>query len=382
MTVHYVYPIKLAASLHETIWGGRRLERDGWKHLPDGNVLVGEAWETETNNLIENGIYAGKTLGAIVQEMGTSLLGERAVQLYGQRFPLLAKFIDANAQLSVQVHPDDTYATEHEGGKLGKTEFWYILATEPGATIVYGFKEQVSHTQVEQAIQNVTLDALLHQEEVQPGDVIFVPAGTVHAIGSGILLYELQEYSDVTYRMYDYGRLTASGQPRELHIERSLAVSSYDVAPHIKKIPVSLAGGPGYEERCLVACRYFVTREMRLNGKGSVNGNTGESCIILSALFPYAEMEQVNHAEPATFSSDLVPSDASERSGTIAAKDQIALYYGENLKQSEILLPGQTMILPADLGAYRIEGHGTLLSSYVPAPSDEAWRAWRAQNEE
>src|SRR5450755_3078148 len=98
MIVQYLYPIKLEASLHETIWGGRRLERDGWKQLPPGDTPVGEAWETETNNLIENGIYAGKTLGTIVQEMGTSLLGERAVQLYGQRFPLLAKFIDANAQ--------------------------------------------------------------------------------------------------------------------------------------------------------------------------------------------------------------------------------------------------------------------------------------------
>jgi mannose-6-phosphate isomerase len=369
MTVHYVYPIKLAASLHETIWGGRRLERDGWKHLPQGDVLVGEAWETETNNLIENGIYAGKTLGAIVQEMGTSLLGERAVQLYGQRFPLLAKFIDANAQLSVQVHPNDTYANKHEGGKLGKTEFWYILAAEPGATIVYGFQEQTSQIQVEQAIQNVTLDALLHQEEVQAGDVIFVPAGTVHAIGSGILLYELQEYSDVTYRMYDYGRLTATGQPRALHIERSLAVSSYDVAPHVKKTPVQLPGGPGYEERCLVACPYFVTSEMHLNGRGVVKGKTGESCIILSALLHY----------PDTSASDSPDIDTSDRSS--ATKNQIAIYYGENLKQSEILLQGQTMILPAELGTYRIEGHGTLLYSYVPASSDEAWQAWRAQNE-
>jgi mannose-6-phosphate isomerase len=381
MIVQYLYPMKLAASLHETIWGGRRLERDGWKQLPPGNTLVGEAWETEASNLIENGIYAGKTLGTVVQEMGTALLGERAIQLYGQRFPLLAKFIDANAQLSVQVHPNDTYAAEHEGGKLGKTEFWYILSTEPGATIVYGFQEQASHAQVEQAIQNVTLDALLHQEEVQAGDVIFVPAGTVHAIGSGILLYELQEYSDVTYRMYDYGRLTAAGQPRELHIERSLAVASYDVVTHVKKTPVQLAGGPGYEERCLVACRYFVTREMHLNGRGVLNGITGESCIILSSLLLYPETERKKHSEPGNSSYDVAYTDLPDRSIEVAAKNQIAVYYGENLRQSEMLLPGQTMILPADLGVYRIEGNGTLLYSYVPAAADEAWQAWRAKNE-
>ncbi|MBV9615396.1 MAG: class I mannose-6-phosphate isomerase, partial [Ktedonobacteraceae bacterium] len=340
--VQYLYPMRLEASLHETIWGGRRLEQEHWKQIPPGKMLVGEAWETEVNNLIENGLYAGKTLGTVVQEMGASFVGERGIELYGQRFPLLAKFIDANAQLSVQVHPDDTYAAKHEGGKLGKTEFWYILAAEPHATIVHGFKEKASRAEVEQAIQHATLESLLHQEEVQAGDVIFVPAGTVHAIGSGILLYELQEYSDITYRMYDYGRLTASGQPRELHIERSLAVSSYDVSSRVKKTPVILEGGPGYEDRCLVACRYFVTREIHLNGRGGMEGKTVGSCIILSSL-----------------------------------SAQIEVRYGENLKQCETLSQGQTMILPAGMGQYRIEGNGIVLYSYIPAPSDEAWRVWR-----
>jgi mannose-6-phosphate isomerase len=109
----------------------------------------------------------------------------------------------------VQVHPDDNYAAQYEGGKLGKTEFWYILAAEPGATIVHGFKAPTSSNQVRRAIEQVELEELLHEEKVAAGDVIFVPAGTVHAIGSGVILYEVQEYSDITYRMYDYGRLTA-----------------------------------------------------------------------------------------------------------------------------------------------------------------------------
>lgn len=344
--VKYMYPLRLEASLHETIWGGRRLEYDHWKQIPPDKTLVGEAWETEISNLIANGPYSGQNLGTLVQDLDASLIGTRTIALYGHRFPLLAKFIDANAQLSVQVHPDDTYAAKHEGGKLGKTEFWYILAAEPDATIVYGFKEQTSHAAVEQAIQNVALESLLHQEKVQAGDVIFVPAGTVHAIGSGILLYELQEYSDVTYRMYDYGRLTTSGQPRELHIERSLAVSSYNVASHIKKTPVTLAGGTGYEDRCLVACRYFVTREIHFNRKGVLEGQTNNSCIILSSLGA-----------------------------------QVAVHYGTDLAHSETLTRGQTMILPAALGTYLIEGDGTLLYSYVPEPDDKAWQAWRIQNE-
>jgi len=140
------------------------------------------------------------------------------------RFPLLAKFIDARADLSVQVHPDDTYAQAHEGGKLGKTECWYILRAEPGARVVYGLKRSSSVAEVRRAVEETQLDELLNAFEVHSGDVIFVPAGTVHAICSGVVLYELQEYSDVTYRLYDYGRIQANGRPRELHLERGLAL--------------------------------------------------------------------------------------------------------------------------------------------------------------
>jgi len=346
-----VYPIRLEASLHETIWGGRRLERDGWKQLPPGDIAIGEAWETEINTLVQNGPYAGKTLGNLVTAMGPQLLGEQVIAILGPRFPLLAKFIDANAQLSVQVHPDDNYAALHEGGKLGKTEFWYILAAEPGAKIIHGFKTPTSRAAVHAAIHNVTLDQLLHEETVQAGDVIFVPAGTVHAIGSGVMLYELQQYSDITYRMYDYGRLTASGQPRELHIERSLDVAHYCVSPRVKVRPVALAGGPGYEDRCLVACRYFVTRELLLKDHASIASsllhNTNASCIILTSLGA-----------------------------------EIRVHYGKELRQCETLSNGQTMVLPAALGEYRIEGNGTLLLSYVPTPDDEALRLWQTRNHE
>jgi mannose-6-phosphate isomerase len=244
----------------------------------------------------------------------------------------------------VQVHPDDTYAAQHEGGKLGKTEFWYILDAEPGATIVHGFKAPTSRAEVQQAIEEVTLDKLLHQETVLPGDVIFVPAGTVHAIGSGVMLYELQEYSDITYRMYDYGRRTTAGTHRQLHIEQSLAVSHYDKSHHVKIQHVPLAGGPGYEERCLVACRYFVARELHFKSGGR-SGETESSCVILSSLG--AEVE---------------------------------VCYGPSLKYSQLLSRGQTMVLPAALGKYHIEGEGVVALSYVPRPGDEAWQLWEAKN--
>lgn len=341
----YLYPIRLIPSLHETIWGGRRLERDTWKTLPAGAVAIGESWETEINTIIKNGPYEGLTLGSLVNELGPLLLGEQSIAIFGRRFPLLAKFIDANTQLSVQVHPDDEYAAENEAGKLGKTEFWYVLTAEPGAKVIHGFKTSVDPTDVLYAIQTMTLEQLTHEETVQTGDIIFVPAGTVHAIGSGILLYELQEYSDVTYRMYDYGRLAGNGRPRELHIDRSLAVTRYEPSHQIKALPVYLVDKADFSDRCLVACQYFVTRELCFKQHGSLPGTTDGSCIILTSLG--AEVE---------------------------------IRYGTEMRYSEPLQRGQTMILPAALGEYRIEGQGLLLFSYVPLPGDRAWREWQAMN--
>jgi mannose-6-phosphate isomerase len=345
--VPYLYPIRLQASLHETIWGGRRLEHEHWKTLPTNEILIGEAWETEVSTVVLNGPYEGLTLGNLVDEWGPALLGKQAMAIFGPRFPLLAKFIDANAQLSLQVHPKDDYARLHEGGKLGKTEFWYILAAEPGAKIAHGFKNATRREVVQQAIQQNELEQLLYETTVSAGDVIFVPAGTVHAIGGGILLYELQEYSDVTYRMYDYGRLSASGQPRELHIQQSLDVTNYTPSPAIKMRAVSIAETDEYEDSCLVACKYFLTHELRLKPHGAVVGTTGTSCIILSSL------------------------NADAR-----------IYYDEKLDVSEPIMKGQSVVLPAELGAFRIEGSGSLLLSYVPSPEDAAWKAWNEHNPE
>ncbi len=338
-----LHPIRLQSSLHETIWGGRKLEWEGWKQLPAGDTLIGESWETEVSTLAQNGPYAGQTLGELVERLGADLLGEHAITIFGRRFPLLAKFIDARTDLSVQVHPEDDYAAQHEGGKLGKTECWYILATEPGASIVHGFRAPSTRAEVQQAITDIRLEELLHTEPVEPGDVVFVPAGTVHAIGGGVLLYELQEYSDVTYRMYDYGRLDAHGRPRELHIERSLDVTKYEPSARIKARPVTLAETADYTARCLVASRYFVEREFVLHRH--LEDQTGGSCVILTSL-----------------GADL------------------HIFYGAGLAQNEPLQRGETMVLPAALGMYRIEGTGAFLSSYVPASADAAWRLWREQN--
>jgi mannose-6-phosphate isomerase len=165
-----------------------------------------------------------------------------------------------------------------------------------------------------------------------------------------VLLYELQEYSDLTYRMYDYGRLTTAGTPRELHVQQSLDVSTFDRSPRVKVRPVALASGPGYTERCLVACPYFVSREVVLQGNGIADGymkwQTGSSCIILTSL-----------------------------------AGNVRVSFGETLQNSETLMRGQTMVLPAAPGQYSMEGEGTCIFSYVPQADDEAWAAWQAGQE-
>ncbi len=344
-----LYPIRLKSSLHETIWGGRRLERDGWKQLPPGNIAIGESWETEVTTVAQNEPYEGRTLGSLVEELDSRLLGTRVIHRFGHRFPLLAKFLDANTKLSVQVHPDDAYASLHEQGKLGKTEFWYVLDAAPGASIVHGFKSATSREEVRQAIQNLTLENLLHEVPVSAGDIIFVPAGTVHAIGNGVLLYELQEYSDLTYRLYDYGRLTSAGMPRELHIERSLDVSHYNRSPRIKMQALLLHDGTRFKSRCLAACQYFVTCELVLHNDSIIHDymkkETQDSCILLTSLGA-----------------------------------EVLVRYGKALDYSEKLVKGQTIILPAELGTFCIEGSGSLLFSYVPGSDDEILHAWEEKN--
>jgi mannose-6-phosphate isomerase len=334
-------PIKLAATLHETIWGGRDLADVAGKRLPAG-ARVGESWETEVGNVAVAPPYDGRTLAQLVEELGEALVGARALEVFGPRFPLLAKFLDARDKLSVQVHPADAYAREHEAGKLGKTEAWYILRAEPGAQLVYGLERPATVDEVRRAIAETRLEALLHYVTVRPGDVVFVPAGTVHAIGAGIVLYELQEYSDVTYRLYDYGRLQDDGTPRQLHVAQGLAVMRFDRPAADTAVPAAAPElAPGVARRVLVACQYFVLEELRAGGRW-LAATRPTSCEIISVL---------------QGSCQLVP---------------------DGGRPLDLGL-GETAVLPASLGAYEVRGDDVrFLRSYVPTPDDAAWALWRA----
>lgn len=331
--------IKLKPTLHETIWGGSALAQVAGKSVPTG-AHVGESWETEVGNVAENEPYAGVDLGTLVKRFGVRLLGSRAVEVFGERFPLLTKFIDANDDLSVQVHPDDAYAREHEGGKLGKTEAWYILRVKPGARLVYGLERAATADEVRRAIADNRLEELLHYVEVKPGDVVYVPAGTVHAIGAGIVLYELQEYSDVTYRLYDYGRVQSNGMPRDLHIEPSLAVMRYEPSSPATVKPVALLSpNIALKRRALVGSRYFLLEEVAL--AGSVGAAVRpSSCEIVTVLEGAARLRSSG--------------------GETVSLDQ-----------------GETAVLPAYMGSYTWEGeHARVLRSYVPEQNDPDLHAW------
>lgn len=334
-------PLLLQGRLQPTLWGGRNLALIAGKSLPEG-ATIGESWETAVESVVRNAPYEGATLGALVERFGERLIGTRAAEVFGRRFPLLTKFIDAQQPLSVQVHPNDAYATAHENGKLGKTEAWYILHADPGAQLVYGLSRDSSQEEVRRAVAETRLEDLLYTFEARVGDVIFVPAGTVHAIGAGVILYELQEYSDVTYRLYDYGRLQPDGTPRELHVEKGLAVMRYRrmevecVAP----VSVAMSGGSACARRILVACRYFVAEELRLSGESSAKPD-GTSCHILTVL-----------------------------DGVCRVRSP----YGDLS-----LSLGDTVVVPASLAPYVLEtGNARMLRSYVPMAGDANLQAWRS----
>lgn len=339
-SAHSLGPLLLRGRLQPTLWGGRNLARVAGKLLPDG-ATIGESWETAVEAVVRNAPHAGATLGEVVALFGEHLIGSRAVAIFGNRFPLLTKFIDAQQPLSVQVHPNDDYAAAHENGKLGKTETWYILHADPGAKLVYGLARDSTRDEVRQAIAETRLEDMLYTFEARAGDVIFVPAGTVHAIGAGIILYELQEYSDVTYRLYDYGRLQPDGAPRELHVEKGLDVMRYGRMEVERVTPVSVAmPGNAGARQVLVACHYFVEEELRLTGAAGAFTD-GTSCHILTVLDGTCELR--------SFGGDLTMS------------------------------RGDTAVVPASTGEYVLAAEGaTLLRSYVPTASDANLQIWRA----
>lgn len=298
---------------------------------------VGEAWLTGSDCRFASGPFEGRMLGSVWPEIPVEWTGTKADR--SSAFPLLVKFIFSEDKLSVQVHPDDDYAVRHEkaAGGRGKTEMWCAVRARPGAEVLVGLKAAVDREKFEQAIDDGTAEECLERIAMRAGDAIFVPAGTAHTIGAGLVLCEIQEQSDLTYRVYDYGRRDAKGQARELHIEKALEVIRFGKQYGGKIESVRITRGP-VTKTFLVSCRYF-------------------------------ETEKWEFAEPVAAASSREHFDLMivlEGAGNFAWGDSHAEYS-----------PAQVWVIPAALGAYRIEpsSRTTLLRTYVPSGSEEFLRS-------
>ena len=249
-----LYPLQFEPLFRRYIWGGRRLASVLGKPIGEGNDYA-ESWEIVDHgadqSVVASGELAGRTLHEIVTEYGAELFGRHAPQ---KSFPLLFKFLDAQRTLSVQVHPNDEQAGKLDPPDLGKTEAWVVLAAEPGSLIYAGLKPGVDRAELAAAIDAGTCDGRLHSFEPRVGDCVFIPAGTVHALGAGLVIAEIQQASDTTYRLFDWNRVDADGKSRPLHIEQSLEVIDFQGGPVHVQTPVTLAG---LAER-LVTCDKFV----------------------------------------------------------------------------------------------------------------------------
>lgn len=268
-------PIKLNSVCKEIIWGGNRLKNEYNKKSDLSNIA--ESWEltcrTDGMNTIVGGEFDGKTLEEYIKVNGDEVISNEKQPF----FPLLIKFIDAEDNLSVQVHPDDAYGLKY-ANSLGKTEMWYIIDAKDGAQLVYGLKEGVTNEEFAQAIKDGCVEEKLNYVDVKKGDVFFIPSGLVHAIGRGILLAEIQQNSNITYRVYDYNRVGKDGKPRELHVNNALNVIVNRNQSEIEKIQFSTNVKDDYT---LASCEYFNVKKFNIDGSCEFSTNAESFASIL-----------------------------------------------------------------------------------------------------
>ena len=319
-----LYPLKLKASLKEYIWGGTRLKTEYNKET--SLETVAESWELachkDGRSIITNGEAAGMELQSYIALKGERILGSHAYRY--SYFPLLVKLIDASKDLSVQVHPANDYALEHEG-EYGKTELWYVVDAEPGASLIYGFNREISKEEFRRRIEDNTLLEVCNRVPAKKGDIFFIDAGTLHSIGAGIVLAEVQQNSNTTYRVFDYGRVGKDGQKRELHIDKALDVTH--LTPEVPQLlPQPMTFMAEYDMRLIGDCEFFTVYHFDIHGRCHFQ-TKAESFHHILVLDGVLELEY--------------------RSGV------------------EILEKGDSIFIPANYGEYWIRGQGNLLLSYI-----------------
>lgn len=258
-----LYPLTFKPIILERIWGGKKLKTRLGKDI--GNIEnAGESWEISSiqglESVTENGILAGNQLSELIEIYLSDLVGEKVYEKFGIEFPLLIKYIDANDMLSIQVHPNDTLAKERHHA-YGKTEMWYVLDAEPDAYIISGFNRDINKEEYLAHLKAGNLEKLMNKVPTKPGDVFFIPAGRVHAIGKGVLLAEIQQTSDITYRIFDWNRVDKMGNPRQLHTDEALDAIDFKMTQQVKQSYKEIENTPVN----LVDCPYFTTNLLCLD---------------------------------------------------------------------------------------------------------------------
>lgn len=303
-------------------WGGTRLREEYGKKID--LIPLAETWECSVHpdgpSVVLNGQYKGKTLTEVLK-LYPEYLGTK---MKNGEFPILVKFIDAKKELSVQVHPSDEYSRIHEH-QNGKTEMWYVIDADKDASLIYGFRHKVTEKILKNAVNTGTLDKHLQKVPVHKGDVFYVPAGTVHGIGAGILIAEIQESSNVTYRVYDYDRVDKNGNKRELHFDKAVQVMNMNVTPDVKQKPRMVRHYPGCSRELLCRCKYFEIERIQVT-KGFSFSVREESFQVLMCLDGVGQVE--------TMDAELKPIR---------------------------FIKGETLFLPAGLGRCLVVGDAILL---------------------
>jgi mannose-6-phosphate isomerase len=337
MKLPALYPMKFKPQLKEKVWGGSQLALQLGK---EGNENIGESWEISgvkyNVSVVSNGILKGRSLTELLEQYHEDLLGKSVAERFGNEFPLLFKFIDASKDLSVQLHPNNTVAKERHNS-FGKTEMWYILNTEKDARLILGFNREMDKSTYMKYLSEGNITDILHSEEVKEGDAFFIAPGTVHAIGAGVLLAEIQQTSDITYRIYDWDRPGTNGKMRELHTDLALDVIDFDIS----KAKLNFSE---IDNESVIVCSsaYFETYSLRLTKNFQKDISKIDSFIVYMCV----EGEAIIN---------------SEENSVLSSND---LAKGEELKK------GETLLVPACANHVSFETKGaTLLEVYVPGNS-------------
>ncbi|MES2574935.1 MAG: type I phosphomannose isomerase catalytic subunit [Bacteroidota bacterium] len=317
-----IYPLQFIPILKERIWGGEKLKTV--LNKPITSDTTGESWEISTVegdiSIVANGSFAGKSLDNLIDNDPEGILGTEVYRRFGKQFPLLFKYLDARRDLSIQVHPNDELAKKRHNS-FGKTEMWYIMQADENARVIVGFKEKSNALSYVENLENKTLLAILDDVEVEVGDVFFLETGTVHAIGAGIVIAEIQQTSDITYRLYDFDRIDAEGNKRELHIDLALDAINYNKVDTHKKYNTTLN-----QSNSVVDCPYFTTNFLPLDGKVSI-AKTGQTFTAYMCVDGSFELEC----------------------------DDLKYHYKK----------GDTVLIPAALKTFIINGKASILEIYI-----------------